>query len=227
MDREPGSAPEQAVFFTSPEAFVAWLDDHHADAPFLWVGLYKAGSGRVNMTWPQSVDAALCFGWIDGQGKSLGDDARAIRFSPRRTGSIWSAVNVKRFGELADEGTVRPAGHVAFAARREDRTAIYSHEQAAMPELEPAHLAAFQERPAAWEWFSARPPSTRKAVIWWVVSAKKPETRERRLHTVIEEAAEGRLPAHMERSKPANAAGTASGENDSGPAGAAGQSAST
>ncbi|MFT4038657.1 MAG: YdeI/OmpD-associated family protein [Thermomicrobiales bacterium] len=224
---EPGSAPEHAVFFETPEAFVLWLDDHHADAPFYWVGLYKAGSGKVNMTWPQSVDAALCFGWIDGQGKSLGDEARAIRFSPRRKGSIWSAVNVKRFGELAEEGRVRAAGHAAFAARREDRTAIYSHEQAAMPELEPAQLAAFEANAAAWDWFSARPPSTRKALIWWIVSAKKPETRERRLQTVIDEAAQGRLPAHMERVTPANRAKRASTGDAPGTADAASFSEST
>ena len=103
---EPGSSPESAVFFESRDAFIAWLDEHHADVPAYWVGLYKKGSGRVNMTWPESVDAALCFGWIDGQGKSLGEEARAIRFSPRRKGRIWSAVTVRRVGALAEQGLV-------------------------------------------------------------------------------------------------------------------------
>lgn len=198
---EPGSSPETAVFFESRDAFIAWLDEHHADVPALWVGLYKKGSGRVNMTWPESVDAALCFGWIDGQGKSLGEEARAIRFTPRRKGSIWSAVNVRRIGELAEQGMVRPAGHAAFAARREDRTGIYSHEQE-MPEFDAAQLAAFQSNPVAWEYFSARPPSYRKAAIWWVISAKREETRERRLQTLIEDSAQGRLLKQLQRGKP-------------------------
>src|SRR5215218_1278092 len=202
---EPGSSPETAVFFESRDAFIAWLDENHERVPALWVGLYKKGSGRVNMTWPESVDAALCFGWIDGQGKSLGEDARAIRFTPRRKGSIWSAVNVRRFGELAEQGMVRPAGHAAFAARREDRTGIYSHEQE-MPEFDAAQLAAFQGNPTAWEFFSARPPSYRKAAIWWVISAKREETRERRLRTLIDDSAQGRLLGHLQRGKPSASA---------------------
>jgi uncharacterized protein YdeI (YjbR/CyaY-like superfamily) len=204
---EPGSSPETAIFFESRDAFIAWLDEHHDRVPAVWVGLYKKSSGRVNMTWPESVDAALCFGWIDGQGKSLGEEARAIRFSPRRKGSIWSAVNVRRFGELAEQGMVRPAGHAAFAARREDRTAIYSHEQEAV-EFDEAQLAAFQANPAAWEFFASRAPSYRKAATWWVISAKRAETRERRLRTLIDDSAQGRLLAHMQRSRPAPGAGS-------------------
>lgn len=202
---EPGSSPETAVFFESRDAFIAWLDENHERVPAFWVGRYKKGSGRVNMTWPESVDAALCFGWIDGQGKSLGEEAMAQRFSPRRKGSIWSAINVRRFGELADQGMVRPAGHAAFAARREDRTAIYSHEQE-RPEFDAAQLAAFQANAAAWEFFSARPPSYRKAAIWWVISAKREETRERRLRTLIEDSAQERLLGHLQRGKPATSA---------------------
>ncbi len=202
---EPGSSPETAVFFESRDAFITWLDENHGIVPALWVGLYKKGSGRVNMTWPESVDAALCFGWIDGQGKSLGEEARAIRFTPRRKGSIWSAVNVRRFGELAEQGMVRPAGHAAFAARLEDRTAIYSHEQESI-EFDAAQLAAFQENPAAWEYFSVRPPSYRKAATWWVISAKREETRERRLRTLIEDSAQERLLGHLQRGKPATPA---------------------
>ena len=204
---EPGSSPESAVFFESREAFIAWLDEHHTVVPAYWVGLYKKGSGRVNMTWPESVDAALCFGWIDGQGKSLGEEARAIRFSPRRKGSIWSAVNVRRVGELAEQGLVRPAGQAAFAARRDDRTAIYSHEQE-MPEFAAAQLAAFQENAAAWAFFSARPPSYRKAATWWVISAKREETRDRRMQTLIEDSAQERLLGHLQRGKPATSAGS-------------------
>ncbi|MCA9877320.1 MAG: YdeI/OmpD-associated family protein [Thermomicrobiales bacterium] len=205
---EPGSSQETAVFFESREAFMAWLDEHHTDASALWVGRYKKGSGRVNISWPESVDAALCFGWIDGQGKSLGAEARAIRFSPRRRGSIWSAVNVRRFAELSELGLARPAGHAAYAARREDRTGVYSHEQAEMPEFDAEQLAAFQANPAAWEHFSARPPSCRKAAIWWVISAKKAETRARRLQTLIDDSAEGRMLAQMQRGKAATSGGT-------------------
>jgi len=202
---EPGSSPETAVFFESRDAFIAWLDENHADTPALWVKLYKKASGRVNMTWPEAVDAALCFGWIDGQGKSLGEEAQAIRFTPRRKGSIWSAVNVRRLGELAELGMVRPAGHAAFAARREDRTAIYSHEQESI-EFEATQLTAFQENAAAWEFFSSRPPSYRKAAIWWVISAKREETRARRLQTLIDESAQGQLLAQLRRREPASAA---------------------
>ena len=204
-DAEPGSSPETAVFFESRDAFIAWLDENHERVPAFWVGRYKKGSGRVNMTWPESVDAALCFGWIDGQSKSLGAEAVAQRFTPRRKGSIWSAINVRRFDELAGQGMVRPAGHAAFAARREDRTAIYSHEQE-MPELDAARLAAFQDNPAAWAYFSARPPSYRKAAIWWVISAKREETRERRMRTLIEDSAQERLLGHLQRGKPATSA---------------------
>jgi len=202
---DPGSSPETAVFFESRDAFIAWLDENHEDVPALWVKLYKKGSGRVNMTWPESVDAALCFGWIDGQGKSLGEEATTIRFTPRRKGSIWSAVNVRRFGELAELGMVRPAGHAAFAARREDRTAIYSHEQESI-EFDAAQLAAFQGNPAAWEFFEAQTPSYRRAAIWSVISAKREETRERRLRTLIEDSAQGRLLKQFQRRKPAGSA---------------------
>ncbi|MEZ4561490.1 MAG: YdeI/OmpD-associated family protein [Thermomicrobiales bacterium] len=204
---EPGSSPETAVFFESREAFMAWLDEHHTDASALWVGRYKKGSGRVNISWPESVDAALCFGWIDGQGRSLGAEAMAQRFSPRRKGSIWSAINVRRFSELAEQGLVRPAGYAAFAARREDRTAVYSHEQETI-EFAPAQLAIFQENPAAWEFFSARPPSYRKAATWWVISAKQEETRERRLQTLIEDSAQARLLGHLQRGKATTSAGS-------------------
>ena len=200
-----GSSPQTAVFFESRDAFITWLDEHHASTPSLWVKLYKKGSGRVNMTWPEAVDAALCFGWIDGQGKSLGVEAQAIRFTPRRKGSIWSAVNVRRFGELAEMGMVRPVGHAAFAARREDRTAIYSHEQESI-EFDAAQLAAFQANAADWEFFSTRPPSYRKAATWWVVSAKREETRARRLQTLINDSAEGQSLAQLRRRQPASAA---------------------
>lgn len=198
---EPGGAPETALYFASRDEFIAWLDAHHTEGFPRWVKLYKKGSGRVNMTWPESVDAALCFGWIDGQGKSLGEEAQAIRFSPRRKGSIWSAVNVRRLAELAEQGLVRPAGHAAFAARREDRTAIYSHEQETI-ELDAAQTATFQGNAAAWAFFEAQTPSYRKAAIWSVISAKREETRERRLRTLIDDSAHGRLLAQLRRGKP-------------------------
>lgn len=200
----PGSSPDTAVFFASRDALIAWLDEHHGSVAAQWVRLYKKGSGRVNMTWPETVDAALCFGWIDGRGKSLGAEAQAIRLTPRRKGSVWSAVNVRRFGELAEQGMVRPAGHAAFAARRDDRTAVYSHEQRqGAVELEAAQVAAFRAAPAAWDFFWARPPWYRKAAVWWVISAKREETRERRLRTLIEDSAQERLLKHLQRRKPA------------------------
>ncbi|HKG25469.1 MAG TPA: hypothetical protein VKB09_07455, partial [Thermomicrobiales bacterium] len=116
------------IFFATPDDFRAWLDEHHADTPALWVGFYKTGTGRPSITWPEAVDQALCFGWIDGVRKSIDQESYAIRFTPRRPRSTWSAVNIKRVQELTDLGLMRPEGLQAFAQRTEDRSGIYSFE---------------------------------------------------------------------------------------------------
>jgi uncharacterized protein YdeI (YjbR/CyaY-like superfamily) len=182
------------TFFATPADFRAWFEAHHADAPELLVGYHKKGTGRPSITWPESVDEALCFGWIDGIRRRIDDESYSIRFTPRRARSIWSAVNVRRAGELIEAGLMTPAGLAAFEARDEARSAIYSYEQRHKAELEPEQEARLRADPRVWEWFQSRPPSWQRAAVYWITSAKKPETRERRLATLIEHAAEGRMP---------------------------------
>jgi uncharacterized protein YdeI (YjbR/CyaY-like superfamily) len=175
----------EPVYFAAPEEFRAWLEANHEVAPELIVGYFKKGSGRPSMTWPESVDQALCFGWIDGIGRGIDDERYCIRFTPRRTRSIWSARNIRRFGELDSSGLAMPTGRAAFAARREDRSAIYSHEQDDPAVLTSEGDARFRASSTGWEYFAAQAPSYRKAAIHWVTSAKRPETRERRLDRLI------------------------------------------
>jgi uncharacterized protein YdeI (YjbR/CyaY-like superfamily) len=182
----------EPVFFAKPGELREWLERHHGDRDELWVGLYKKASGKPSVTWPEVVDEALCFGWIDGVRRSLGPDSYANRLTPRRKGSNWSAINVKRVRELIAEGRMTPAGLVAFEARDDDRTAVYSYEQRRNAALDAEQERRFRADAAAWEWFQARPPSYRRAALHWVTSAKRPETRERRLATLIEDSAAGR-----------------------------------
>lgn len=185
-------APADVRFFPTPADFRAWLEEHHATAPELWVGYFKKGTGEPSVTWPETVDEALCFGWIDGLRKSLDDRAFTIRFTPRKPTSIWSAVNVGRIEVLTAAGRMREAGLAAFALRRENRSGVYSFEQRSV-ELPAAYAARLAEHPAAEEFFASRPPSYRKAAVWWVVSAKQEATREKRLATLIELSAAGQL----------------------------------
>jgi uncharacterized protein YdeI (YjbR/CyaY-like superfamily) len=168
-----------------------WFEKNHATAPELWVRFYKKDSGRASITWPESVDEALCFGWIDGIRKSVDEVSYKIRFAPRRRGSIWSAVNIKRATALTDERRMRPTGVKAFAARRENKSGIYAYEQR-HAELEEPYNGMLKKNKAAWDFFQARPPSYRKTLSWWIVSAKKEETRLKRLEKLIEESANGR-----------------------------------
>lgn len=183
---------EATIFFVTPAAFEAWLEEHHASARELWVGYYKKDSGQPSITWPESVDEALCFGWIDGLRKTIDAQRYRIRFTPRKPGSNWSAVNVARVAVLTAEGRMRPAGLAAFERRRDERTAIYSYEQRHEATFDAAAEAQFQANEEAWAFFSARPPSYRQAAIRWVMSAKKEETRQRRLETLIADSAAGR-----------------------------------
>jgi uncharacterized protein YdeI (YjbR/CyaY-like superfamily) len=189
----------EAIFFETPDELRDWLDANHATAPELFVGAWKKATGRRTVTWEQIVEEALCVGWIDSIRRSVPGDGWVIRLTPRRKGSIWSAVNVAKVAELREAGRLRPAGEAAFAARRDDRTAIYSFEQPNDPALEPDEEARFRSRPVAWEWFSAKSPSFRKQALHWVISAKRPETRARRLATLIEDSAAGRPISHMRR----------------------------
>ena len=174
------------TFFATAEAFRAWLETNgHREAELL-VGYWKVDSGRPSMTWPESVDEALCFGWIDGVRKRIDDDAYQIRFTPRRPGSIWSAVNIARVEVLTAAGRMQPAGLAAFAARIEHKSAVYAYEQRDHPELTAEETRAFRKQRVAWKYFEACPPSYRKPILYWIVSAKKPETRQRRLAQLIE-----------------------------------------
>lgn len=184
--------PVDPAFFATPGEFRAWLEDHHATADELWVGFHKKGTGRPSLTWPESVDEALCFGWIDGLRRSLDADRYVIRFTPRRRGSTWSAVNTRRVAELTRLGRMRPAGLAAFAARDAARSGIYSFEQRGLARFTPAETKAFKAVPSAWRFFSSQPAGYQRIATWWVISAKREATRARRLQTVIDDSAAGR-----------------------------------
>ena len=178
-------------FFKTPPDFRKWLAAHHDSETELWVGFYKKDSGKASITWPQSVDEALCFGWIDGIRKNIDEVSYKIRFTPRKQRSTWSAVNIKRVAELTEQGLMQKHGLEAFAARQENRSGIYSYEQRS-PEMPAPYAKQMKKNAAAWKFFQAQPPSYRKALNWWVLSAKREETRLKRLERLIEESARGR-----------------------------------
>jgi uncharacterized protein YdeI (YjbR/CyaY-like superfamily) len=178
-------------FFRTPADFETWLEKNHATATELWVGFYKKDSGKTSITWPESVDQALCFGWIDGVRKRIDEISYQIRFTPRRRGSIWSAINIKRAEELARQKQMRPAGSRAFTARLENKSGIYSYEQRST-ELDERYAKLLQKNKAAWNFFRTQPPSYQKVICWWIVSAKKEETRMARLAKLISESAKGK-----------------------------------
>lgn len=178
-------------FFTTPRAFRTWLTTHAATAPELLVGFYKVGSGRASLSWSESVDEALCFGWIDGVRRRIDDASYSIRFTPRRATSIWSAVNIAKFEQLVAEGRMTAAGVAAHAHRKADKSAVYSHEQAHTAELSPQELAAFQSDATAWAFFQGTPPGHQKVALHWVTSAKKAETRAARLARLRQACAAG------------------------------------
>ena len=178
-------------FFQTPADFRAWLEKSHATATELWVGFYKKDSGKPSITWPESVDQALCFGWIDGIRKRVDEISYQIRFTPRRRGSIWSAINIKRAKELVRQKQMRPTGLKAFAARIENKSGIYSYEQRS-PELSQPYAKLLKKNKAASNFFEKQPPSYRKMIGWWIISAKKEETRMIRLAKLISESAKGK-----------------------------------
>ena len=189
----------EPIYFSSPKEFRAWLDEHHETETEVFVGYWKRATGKPSLTWSQAVDEALCYGWIDGVLRGIDDQRHIQRFTPRKPASNWSTVNVAKVDQLRAEGRMRPAGEAAFARRREERSGVYSYEQRDKAALEPAQEERFRANAPAWEFFSACPPSYRKMATWWVVSAKRPETRERRLDTLIEDSAAGRRLAHMSK----------------------------
>ena len=175
-------------FFASREKFRAWLAKHHSAVAELWVGFYRKASGRASVTYDEALGEALCFGWIDGVRKRLDDEAYVQRFTPRRTGSYWSAVNVKRAKELIAQKRMTAAGQGAFERRDPAATAKYSFEREA-PSFTPALLKVFRSNPAAWKFFQSQPPGYRRLMTFWVVSAKKDETRAQRLARLMKDSA--------------------------------------
>jgi uncharacterized protein YdeI (YjbR/CyaY-like superfamily) len=189
----------EPTFFATPSEFRAWLDDHHDGVRELWVGFHKKASGRPSITWPEAVDEALCFGWIDGVRKRVDEASYAIRFTPRQPRSIWSSVNVARAEELTSLGRMRPAGRAAFEARRQERSGLYSYEQRHAAALDDAAEWQFRADERAWAFFNGQAAWYRRAAIWWVVSAKQEATRRRRLATLIDDSARGRIIAPLTR----------------------------
>ena len=185
------SEQTDVAFFSTPVEFRKWLRRHHKTEQQLWVGFHKKHTCRPSISWPESVDEALCFGWIDGIRKSVDEGSYKIRFTPRRSGSIWSAVNIGRAGYLIRKNRMQPAGMAAFKARIENKSGIYSYEQRSEQLPEP-YAGKLRKNARAWRFFRAQPPSHRKALIWWIVSAKKEETRRNRLAKLIAESEQGR-----------------------------------
>jgi uncharacterized protein YdeI (YjbR/CyaY-like superfamily) len=181
----------QVVFFETPTAFRAWLEANHETASELWVGFHKKATGRPSMVWSEAVDQALCFGWIDGIRKSVDGDSYANRFTPRKPRSTWSNVNIEKVARLSEQGLMTPAGLRALEARDPVKSGIYSFEQ--RPEtLPPAFEEQFRANADAWTFWQTQPPGYRRTATFWVLSAKRAATRQRRLATLIEDSAHGR-----------------------------------
>lgn len=192
-------------FFKTQADFRKWLTTNHGRQRELWVGYYKKESGKPSITWPESVDEALCFGWIDGIRKSVDDVSYKIRFTPRRARSTWSAVNIKRARELSGQGLMQPSGLKAFQARRDNRSGIYSYEQRSAEMPEP-YRRQLKKHAVAWKFLEAQTPSYRKIANWWVLSAKKEETRLKRLAELIEHSSNQRYIPGFLRTKKSNQA---------------------
>ncbi|MFL5351110.1 YdeI/OmpD-associated family protein [Archangium sp.] len=192
------------TFFATPAEWRSWLEKHHAKQSELLVGFYKKDSGHPSITWPESVDQALCFGWIDGVRKRVDDVSYTIRFTPRKASSIWSAVNIKRVQELTEQGLMKPAGLKAFDARSGARSVIYAYEQKdAPPTLSAEYEKTLKANKKAWAFFQAQAPWYQRTAIHWVMSAKKEETRLKRLATLVEDSENGRTLKQLTRNPPA------------------------
>ncbi|MFL5682019.1 MAG: YdeI/OmpD-associated family protein [Chloroflexota bacterium] len=186
-----GESEPEVHFFASPAELRDWFDANHETASELWLGYHKKATGRPTVSWSDAVDEALCVGWIDSVRYSIDAERSRQRFTPRRKGSNWSAINIAKVAELTKQGRMRPAGLAAFAQRTEAKSGVYSYENRHQARLTPEQEARFRANPAAWSWFESRSASYRTAAVWWVVSAKQDETRERRLSQLIEESAKG------------------------------------
>ena len=192
----PELREKDAIFFDSPEAFYAWLAERHDTEDEVFVGMYKKATGKQTMTWSQAVDQALCFGWIDGVMRRIDDERHMQRFTPRRPGSNWSKVNVEKVAKLEAEGLMTDAGRRVFEARTKEKTGVYSFENGDA-ELPPEYAKQLKGR--ARRFFEEQAPWYRRAVTHWIVSAKKEETRVRRLEALIEDSAQERRLKQFDR----------------------------
>jgi uncharacterized protein YdeI (YjbR/CyaY-like superfamily) len=181
----------EPVYFACAGEFRDWLARHHASASELIVGFHKLDSGVPSMTWPESVDEALCYGWIDGVRKRIDDLRYQIRFTPRKAGSNWSAINIQKVADLTAAGRMQLPGLAAFAQRSEDKSRIYAYEKRPAELIEP-YASLFRAHTEAWDLFQAQPPSYRRTLTWWVISAKQEATRHKRLRQLIDASAAGR-----------------------------------
>ena len=186
------STPAEPIFFAAPAAFRNWLKKNHASSREQWIGFHRKASGRPSITWPESVDEALCVGWIDGLRKTIDAESYKIRFTPRKKESNWSAVNIGRVKELTEQGRMQPAGLAAFALRKEAKSGIYAYENRKTAIMDKADEKRFRSHPNAWEFFQRQPASYRQNVVWFLVTAKKEETRQRRLEKLMAASEAGR-----------------------------------
>jgi uncharacterized protein YdeI (YjbR/CyaY-like superfamily) len=193
--------PHDVRFFETPAQLRKWFQANHAKETELWLGYHLKRTGRPSVTWQDAVDQELCFGWIDSVRYSMDGGRTAQRLTPRRKGSVWSDVNVKRYRELEKMGLVHPAGRAAFEKRNVARSGIYSYEVGSRG-LDAAAQAEFQKHKRAWEFFESQAPSYRRTIGWWVVSPKRDETRRRRLAKLIEHSQRGeRVPPFVTPSR--------------------------
>jgi uncharacterized protein YdeI (YjbR/CyaY-like superfamily) len=188
----------EPVFFASAAEWREWLQEHHDTATECLVGFIKVTTGEANMTWSESVDEAICFGWIDAVRRRIDNRRYSIRFTRRKPGSIWSAVNVQKVEALRAAGRMLPAGEKAFASRSEGKTAVYAYEKAPV-EFDRTETTAFRRNGQAWDFWQAQAPWYRRNATYWVVSAKRAETRTRRLEQLIADSAHGRRLRHLSR----------------------------
>jgi len=179
-------------FFGTPAEFRAWLAENQGTATEIGVVLHSKASGKPSMTWSDAVDQALCFGWIDSVARRLDETSRVQRFTPRKPKSNWSAVNIRKVAELTARGLMTPAGLAAFARREAARSSVYSYENRHLAALDIEREAIFQAQAAAWDFFGKQPPSYRQTAIYWVMNAKRDETRSKRLARLIDVSADGR-----------------------------------
>lgn len=193
--------PTNIKFFKTPNDLRAWFEKNHLTVKEQWIGYYKVGTGKPSITWSESVDQALCFGWIDGVRKSLDEERYAIRFTPRNPKSIWSDVNIKKIAALKKIGLMTPAGLKVFEQRDGKKSVQYSFEQRKNPKLPPAYVKKFKKNNKAWKYFTSKPPGYQRVTIWWVISAKQEETRLRRLAQLIADCEKNQMISLVTRNK--------------------------